>query len=98
MSTPVIETMPVLFGEQFYPGGIPLHPDSVYFKEKSMQDIFQETTVKYMRDNESIICDYYRYYLLAPVWRLEETTPEEIMNADLSELFRISMELGLDPF
>ena len=100
---PLIETMPAMFGQQFYPNGFPLPAHKISVNGKTVQQIFVDLykdsgTAPADDPQLEIINDYYRYHLLAPCWQLGDwVTEEQIMAADHDELFEICMDTGIDP-
>jgi hypothetical protein len=101
MTTKMIEQMPTLFGNQFYPGGVPLSADKVSVNGRTVKEIFLDAADGDFGDddpNVETLNNYYRYYMLAPCWDLGEFTEQEIMNANGERLFQICADLGIDPF
>jgi hypothetical protein len=99
-NTMIIETMPTMFGQQFYPGGYPVPADKVTVDGRTIQEIFLDICDCDLGDNDpdvKLINDYYRYHLLAPCWKLGEITPEQIMAADSEAFYDICIELAIDP-
>lgn|SRR5574337_51949 len=97
----VIETMPTMMGQQFYFAGMPLPADKVCVYGRSIEKIFLDTCDgDFCCDDDpdiKILNDYYRYYLLAPCWKLGDITEAQIMSANADELHEICNQLGIDP-
>jgi hypothetical protein len=96
----LIETMPTYLGQQFYPAGYPLPADKISVNGKTVQEIFFDTCDGDFSEDDpriTIVNNYYRYHLLAPCWDLGNVTEAEIMSADSDMLFKICMDLGIDP-
>jgi len=96
----IIKTMPTYFGYQLYPNGMPLPPEKVKIKGRSIRQIFLDNCdCDYGEDDDdiTILKDYYRYYLLAPCFVLTKKDKAEIMKADSERLFEIALDNGIDP-
>jgi hypothetical protein len=101
----IIHTMPQMLGEQLYYGGFPLRPDMITVYGTSIKDRFIRVALTEIDDPDtfdkediSLLEDYLRYYLLAPIWMIEEKDRELVMEMDYNQLFETCFSYGLDPF
>jgi hypothetical protein len=92
----IIETMPTIMGEQFYPGGIPLAPDQVSVNGKTIQRMFYQFAIRDDRTYDAELKDYLKYYANAPCWHIPAHPDYDEMS--LNWMFDFLMDCGLDPF
>jgi hypothetical protein len=97
----LIGTMPTMFGDQFYPYGLPAPYADIHFNGVSLREIF----IRYAngnkgtrKDDEIILSDYIRYYLLAPCFIVPEEAREKLSEMNYDELLDFCFDIGVDPF
>ena len=94
----IIENMPTLFGNQFYPGGVPLTADKISVQDKTVRQWWMDSNLeKPTVEEEALFTDFYRYYLLAPCWELGDYSNCDIMKLRYDKLFDIALDMGIDP-
>ncbi len=94
---PII-TMPMLFGEQLYPGGFPLPKGKICVNGVTIHDIFLRFVNTPNKEDENFLLDYVKYFVNAPVFDLPSKVRKQMNEADsLDGLFDLCLYLGIDP-
>ena len=97
----LIETMPTLFGEQYYPDGFPLPSNKISVNDKSILQMFFdncEGDLDKETEETKLIHDFMLYWLLAPCFKISDEDKEIAPSLSNDELFDLLLDNGLDPF